>query len=85
MGSNHIPSFTPDSNYVLTGTHDGSVVVFDAQSAEEVARWTGHAGPVSNVRWNPQTMMAASTCYNTMFWIQGGEDSAPANKRQKLG
>jgi COMPASS component SWD2 len=84
-GNAHIPSFTPDSKYVMSGTSDGSVVTFDAQSGEEVARWTGHAGPVTNVRWTPQTMMAASTCFNTMFWIEGGDAQAATegNKRQK--
>jgi COMPASS component SWD2 len=85
-GNAHIPSFTPDSKYVMSGTSDGAVVTFDAQSGEEVARWTGHAGPVTNVRWNPKTMMAASTCSNTMFWIDDdGEVNAEggAAKRQK--
>ena len=48
---------------------DGSVLVWDASSTEQVAVWQGHAGPVHSVRWNPRVAMAASGCTNVAFWV----------------
>ena len=62
------PCFTPDGQFVLCGSADGKVCVWDASSAELVAVWEGHAGPVHCVRWNPKRAMAASGCASVAFW-----------------
>jgi COMPASS component SWD2 len=58
--------FTPDTNYLLAGCEDGSVVGWNLKDnfkkilfLEEI-----HAGPVSCLRWNPLYNQCASACSN---------------------
>jgi COMPASS component SWD2 len=62
-------SFSPDAQYVLSGSEDGTIHVWHKESGQEVAVWTGHAGPVGVVQWNPKSMMVASGCSSLVFWI----------------
>jgi len=64
-------SFSPDAQYVLSGSEDGSVHVWNTVTSEEVAVWRGHAGAVGAVQWNPRYMMAASADFRLVFWIPG--------------
>jgi COMPASS component SWD2 len=63
------PCFSPDCNFVLSGSNNGNIFVWDASSGREVCQWTGHVGPVHSVRWNPTSAMVASGCSNTAMWI----------------
>jgi len=62
-------SFSPDAQYVLSGSEDGTIHVWQTLSGKEIAVWNGHAGSVDVVQWNPKTMMVASACTNLVFWI----------------
>eukprot|EP01133_Synstelium_polycarpum_P005708 gene5708-6596_t len=68
-GSTLEASFTPDSQYVIGGSEDGTVHVWRTLTGEEVAVWGGHTGKTSCVQWNPKLMMAASADTNLSFWI----------------
>jgi COMPASS component SWD2 len=64
------PSFSPDGEFVLAGSEDQTIHVWQASTGQEVAVWEGgHDEAVRHVRWNPQMMMAASVCTNVTFWI----------------
>lgn len=66
--------FSPDGQFVLTGTADGKVNVWDTQSG--ICRPTAlpgqHPGTIiSNIRWNPTKMMIATgdTAGRLAFWL----------------
>ena len=61
--------FTPDSQFVLGGSEDGTVHCWSVEETEPVHIFTGHAAPVSSVRWNPRLMTFASACMNTVLWL----------------
>jgi COMPASS component SWD2 len=62
-------SFSPDGQFVLSGSDDGSIHVWETVTGREVTVWKGHAGPVGVVQWNPKAVMVASACTNVAFWI----------------
>jgi len=63
-------SFTPDSQYILSGSTDGKTHVWSADSGKKVFVLDGlHPGPVSNIKFNPKYMMFVSACNNLAFWI----------------
>jgi COMPASS component SWD2 len=61
-------SFTPDGQFVLAGSEDGTVHIWET-FGKQVAVWKGHTGPVQCVQFNPKTMMAATADTNLAFWI----------------
>eukprot|EP01132_Coremiostelium_polycephalum_P003077 gene3077-3847_t len=67
-------SFTPDAQYVLSGSEDGTVHVWRTQTGEEVAVWAGHSGTVGSIQWNPKSMMAASACSTLALWLPSLND-----------
>jgi COMPASS component SWD2 len=61
-------SFSPDGQFVLAGSDDGTIHVWETLSGKEVAVWKGHVGPVGVVQWNPKMVMVASGCSSLAFW-----------------
>uniref|UniRef100_T1HIB0 WD repeat-containing protein 55 homolog n=2 Tax=Rhodnius prolixus TaxID=13249 RepID=T1HIB0_RHOPR len=63
-------SFSPDSQFVLSGSSDGRVHVWNARTGYKVCVFNaGHTGPVYCVQFNPKFMMFASACTNMSFWL----------------
>lgn len=46
--------FSPAGEYVLAGSDDGSIHVWETLTGEEIAIWSGHSQAVQLVRWNPK-------------------------------
>jgi len=68
-------SFSPDAKYVLAGSEDGNIHVWQTESGKEIALLQGHSSSVGVVQWNPKTMMIASGCTNLVFWIPADLES----------
>lgn len=63
-------SFTPDSKFVVSGSTDGKVHVWNADAGYRVCAIRGdHNGAVQCVRWNPKYFMVASACTTMCFWM----------------
>merc|ERR1712233_235643 len=65
-------AFTPDGQFVMCGTEDGLVRVWDANTGKLTCVWRGdtpHPGPVGQVRFNPKKMMAVTACSQVAFWL----------------
>ncbi|KAL7891500.1 hypothetical protein AOLI_G00009760 [Acnodon oligacanthus] len=60
-------SFTPDSQFVMIGSEDGKIHVWNAESGMKVALLDGkHTGPVTCLQFNPKFMTFASACSNML-------------------
>ncbi|KAK7915907.1 hypothetical protein WMY93_011668 [Mugilogobius chulae] len=58
-------SFTPDSQFVMIGSEDGKIHVWNAESGMKVALLDGkHTGPITCLQFNPKFMTFASACSN---------------------
>jgi len=66
--SSNEASFSPDGQFVLAGSDDGSIHVWETLSGKEISVWKGHPGPVGVVQWNPKMVMVASGCSSLAFW-----------------
>jgi len=72
-----VPSFSPDSQYVLCGSPAGPINVFRALGDPEdsrrlcsvVTRLEGHSAFPRHVLFNPTRCMVASACIDVALWI----------------
>jgi COMPASS component SWD2 len=72
-------TFSPDSQHVLSGIENGSIMAWRIDSGELVHRFTGHIGPVGCIAFNPRYLMFASACSNVHFWIAPKSSSSSAS------
>ncbi|XP_064605009.1 WD repeat-containing protein 82-like [Liolophura sinensis] len=63
-------SFTPDSQFVISGSSDGKMHCWSTISGSKIAMLgCDHPGPVQCVQFNPRFMMLATACTNMAFWL----------------
>ncbi|XP_067144914.1 WD repeat-containing protein 82-like [Centruroides vittatus] len=69
-------SFSPDSQFVFSGSTDGNIHVWNSESGVETAILNcEYNGPMHCVQFNPKFMMLASACTNMAFWLPTIDDS----------
>ena len=76
-GSPVLPSFSPDSQYVASGTASGPINIYRTVSQSEeshkpasvFAKLEGHSGFPRSVLFSPTRCMVASACVNVALWI----------------
>jgi COMPASS component SWD2 len=75
---NIIPEFdfSPDSRFILTGSEEGQVKIFEVETGNEIAKYTGHIKPCACIKFSPVFVMFASACQNVIFWIPKYWDNA---------
>eukprot|EP01029_Cantina_marsupialis_P029533 TRINITY_DN781808_c0_g1_i1.p1 TRINITY_DN781808_c0_g1~~TRINITY_DN781808_c0_g1_i1.p1 ORF type:complete len:328 (-),score=51.59 TRINITY_DN781808_c0_g1_i1:135-1118(-) len=74
---NYQACFSPCGNFVLSGCETKELIVWDISSPSivtEVARWgsgssSRHVQPPLVCAWNPQTELAISCGFSTVFWL----------------
>ena len=63
-------SFSPDSQYIFSGSTDGRIYCWNAVSGQRMVIFQSeHQAPVQCVQFNPRYMMIASACHSMSFWI----------------
>lgn len=63
-------SYSPDSQYLFSGTNEGSIHVWDAEKGTKVTELKSErSNPLQCVQFNPKFMMLASACTRMSFWI----------------
>ncbi|XP_068720349.1 WD repeat-containing protein 82-like [Montipora capricornis] len=74
--------FSPDAQYVLSGSQDGRVHVWASDSGQKLTVLEGnHPGPIQCIGFNPKYMMLASACTNMAFWLPNTDELDDASKR----
>ncbi|WVZ99459.1 hypothetical protein U9M48_044751 [Paspalum notatum var. saurae] len=64
-------AFTPDGQYVISGSGDGTLHAWSINTVQEVACWNSHIGPVTALKWAPRRAMFATASTALTFWIPG--------------
>jgi COMPASS component SWD2 len=69
-------SFTPDSQFIISGSSDGKIHIWNVERGNKVAVLSSdHVDTVQSIQFNPKFMMFASTCQQMVFWLPHIEDS----------
>jgi len=65
-------SFTPDSQFVVSGSTDGTLHLWRTEDGRSAGVLVGeHPGPVTNVQFNPRFCLMASVCNSVNLWMPG--------------
>lgn len=71
------PCRSPDADFVLSGSEDGTIWRWRVQSGEALPALQGHAGPVGALKVNPTRMMLASACSALCLWLPLPQQQQP--------
>lgn len=62
-------SFTPDGQYVFSGSGDGSLHAWHIDTQNKVCSWDSHIGVASCLKWAPRRVMFVAASSVLTFWI----------------
>nr|GLL26656.1 WD repeat-containing protein 82-B [Ipomoea trifida] len=62
-------TFTPDGQYVLSGSGDGNLHAWNIKNRNKVASWDSYVGVASCVKWAPRRVMFAAASSVLTLWI----------------
>lgn len=65
-------SFSPDCKRIASGSDNGTVKVWDAQTGQEVLSLKGHTGNVLRVCFSPDGQRLACACSNGKVVVYDG-------------
>lgn len=69
MDNPPVPSFSPDSQYVLSGVPGGATCIWQATNAREVTRLTGHTSAPTRVAFSPAHALVVTAAETLAWWI----------------
>ncbi|GAV70240.1 WD40 domain-containing protein [Cephalotus follicularis] len=68
-------TFTPDGQYVLSGSGDGTLHAWSINMRKEVASWNSHIGVAACLKWAPRRAMFVAASTVLTFWIPNDSKS----------
>uniref|UniRef100_A0A2P2JQJ9 WD repeat-containing protein 82 n=2 Tax=Rhizophora mucronata TaxID=61149 RepID=A0A2P2JQJ9_RHIMU len=72
-------TFTPDGQYVVSGSGDGTLHAWNINTKNEVAHWNSHIGIASCLKWAPRRAMFVAASTVLTFWIPDDSKSSNAD------
>ncbi|KAK6256427.1 WD40 repeat - like 10 [Theobroma cacao] len=69
-------TFTPDGQYVISGSGDGTLHAWNIKMRNEVTAWNSHIGIAACLKWAPRRAMFVAASTVLTFWIPN--NSKPA-------
>ncbi|KAK3032089.1 hypothetical protein RJ639_036303 [Escallonia herrerae] len=69
-------TFTPDGQYVVSGSGDGNLHAWSINTRNKVACWDSHIGIASCLKWAPRRVMFVAASSVLTFWIPNNSESA---------
>jgi COMPASS component SWD2 len=85
VGMNIEASFSPDGQFIVSGSQDGKIHAWEVESGQKVTEFAGHPFASACVQFNPRYLMMASACSNLAFWIPAldwGKDEKFKDKKR---
>lgn len=67
--SSLVACFSEDDKYVISGSDDGSVCVWEPLEARLIQKIEGHVDRINAIECNPKSALIATACTNTALWI----------------
>lgn len=62
-------TFTPDGQYIVSGSGDGSLHAWHINTLNKVCSWDSHIGVASCLKWAPRRVMFVAASSVLTFWI----------------
>jgi WD40 repeat protein len=76
LGDRVSVKWSPDGTMLATGLGNGQVILWDAQTFEELLTFRGQTQVIESLAWSPDGTMLASGSYDhtVILWQIGGEE-----------
>lgn len=71
-------TFTPDGQYVVSGSGDGTLHAWSINMRNEVACWNSHIGIPACLKWAPRRVMFVAASTVLTFWIPNDSKLNPS-------
>mmetsp|Transcript_52242 Transcript_52242/g.169715 ORF Transcript_52242/g.169715 Transcript_52242/m.169715 type:complete len:347 (+) Transcript_52242:75-1115(+) len=68
-GAPPVPSFSPDSQYVISGVAGGDTCVWQTTNARQVQRLTGHTSAPTRAAFSPAHALVVTAAETLAWWI----------------
>ncbi|XAR51900.1 hypothetical protein NMG60_11006693 [Bertholletia excelsa] len=73
-------TFTPDGQYVLSGSGDGNLHAWSIRTRNKVASWDSYIGVASCLKWAPRRAMFVAASSVLTFWIPNASKLSPEDR-----
>lgn len=61
-------SFTPDSQYFMCGSEDGTILIWNVKTGKQICKLEKHFRPVNCIKFSNKYAILVSACQNLLFW-----------------